>query len=480
MGRVSSILLAIFATISTALSEDPPNFVVYLADDYGYGSLNAYGADPELIRTPNLNRLAAEGVRFTRGFTTGSVCSPTRYGLLTGRYSWRSRLKRGVVNSYDPLLIDTDRTTIASWLSEYGYKSAAIGKWHLGYKSSRFENLLGEISPGPLDLGFDYHFGVPNNMDDIHKIYVENRSVFGLRSDRISKYGRSFYGKPYSGYDAPQRVTTKVMEDLTGGAIKWIDSLDTGTPFFLYFSSVAVHHPISPSERMRGTSNAGAYGDFIHDIDYSVGQLLEALEHRGLDKNTVFLFTSDNGGDIPTDPTRPEVQAQSAGLSLNGHHRGDKHTIYNGGFAVPFMVRWPQMLEGAQTSGGLVNTTDIFATIAEIVSKDVPTPNSAAPDSFSFYKLLKNPNAESNRPHAVLRDVRGRHALLFENWKYIDDTLPVTEKPRKSDAKELYDLSSDPSETTNVIDDHPKIARRAQTLLEAIRTQPASRNVALD
>ena len=144
------------------------------------------------------------------------------------------------------------------------------------------------------------------------------------------------------------------------------------------------------------------------------------------------------------------------------------------------MVRWPQMLEGAQTSGGLVNTTDIFATIAEIVSKDVPTPNSAAPDSFSFYKLLKNPNAESNRPHAVLRDVRGRHALLFENWKYIDDTLPATEKPRKGDAKELYDLASDPSETTNVIDDHPQVVRRAQTILKAIRTEPASRNVALD
>ena len=124
------------------------------------------------------------------------------------------------------MLIDTDRTTIASWLSEYGYQSAAIGKWHLGYKSRRFSNLLGEVSPGPLDLGFDYHFGVPNNMDDLHKIYIENRGVFGLRSNRMLKYGRSFYGKPYDGYDAPQRVTTKVMEDLTGRAIKWIDSLD--------------------------------------------------------------------------------------------------------------------------------------------------------------------------------------------------------------------------------------------------------------
>lgn len=480
MRRFSQTILAILSASYLVLAEGPPNFIVYLADDYGYGSLNAYGADPKLVRTPNLNRLAAEGVKFSRAFTTGSVCSPTRYGLLTGRYSWKTRLKRGVVNSYDSLLIDPGRTTIASWLSQYGYESAAIGKWHLGYKSSRFENLLGEISPGPLDVGFDYHFGVPNNMDDVHKIYVENRSVFGLRSNRISKYGRSFYGKPYSGYDAPQRVTVEVMEDLTKRAIKWIDSLDTETPFFLYFGSVAVHHPISPSERMRGTSAAGAYGDFIHDIDYSVGQLMEALEHRGIADNTLFLFTSDNGGDIPTDPNRPEVQAQSAGLSLNGFHRGDKHTIYNGGFAVPFIARWPSGIDGGQTSDGLVSTADILATLAEIVDGNLPKPEMAAPDSFSFLNLLEDPDSDSKRPHAILRDVRGRHALIFENWKYIDDTLPKSEKPRKGDAKELYDLSKDPSETTNIIDDHPGVVRRAQTILEAIRTEPASRTVVLD
>jgi len=479
MNRISTALLALFVAVSSYASVDPPNIIVFLADDYGYGSLNAYGADPKLIRTPNLNRLAAEGVRFTRAFTTGSVCSPTRYGLLTGRYSWRTRLKRGVINSYDALLIDTDRATIASWLRKYGYQSAAIGKWHLGYKSKRFQNLLGEISPGPLDVGFDYHFGVPNNLDDVHKIYIENRQVYGLRSNRMSQYGRSFYGKPYSGYDAPQRVTTEVMEDLTGKAINWIDSLDTDTPFFLYFSSVAVHHPISPSEKMRGTSDAGAYGDFIHDIDHSVGQLMQALEHRGIADNTLFLFTSDNGGDIPTDPDRPEVQAQRAGLDLNGFHRGDKHTIYNGGFAVPFIARWPAKAAKGQTSHGLVSTADIFATVSELVDGAVPESSIAAPDSFSFLHLLTNPDDSSKRPHAILRDARGRHALLFENWKYIDDTLPESEKPRKDDAKELYLLSKDPGESTNVLDQHPEVAQRAQKILNAIRTEPSSRGVTL-
>ena len=456
-----------------------PNIVVYLADDLGYGSINAYGAGSDLVRTPNLNKLAEAGVRFTRGFTTGSVCSPTRYGLLTGRYSWRTGLKRGVVNSFDPALIDPDTETIASWLREYGYTSAAIGKWHLGYKSKKFKNLLGELSPGPLDVGFDYHFAVPNNMDDIHKVYIENDHIYGLRSDKISPYGKSFYGRPYAGYDAPQRVTTRVMEDLTDKAIQWIDSLEEERPFFLYFSSVAVHHPISPSERMRGTSNAGAYGDFIHDVDYSVGQLMNALETRGLSENTVFIFTSDNGGDIPKEDHRPEVQAQKAGLALNGDHRGDKHTIFNGGFAVPFIVRYPGNQEGT-SSAGLVSTADIFATVSEIVAGEVPAISEAAPDSFSFLPLLKDPSSESNRLHAVLRDVNGRHAVIFEDWKFIDDLLPAGKRINEPNAEMLFHLGSDPEESHNVIESHPEIAERGRKLLNKIRSEKGSRSISLN
>lgn len=467
-----------FLTHSGWGSPSTPNVIVYLADDLGYGSIGAYGADESLVRTPNLNRLAEEGVRFTRGFTTGSVCSPTRYGLLTGRYSWRTRLKRGVINSYDPALIDSGTETIASWLRDYGYTSAAIGKWHLGYKSEKFKNLLGKLSPGPLDVGFDYHFAVPNNMDDIHKVYIEDYGVYGLRSDRMSPYGKSFYGRPYAGYDAPQRVTTLVMEDLTSRAVKWIDSLDDEQPFFLYFSSVAVHHPISPSERMRGTSDAGAYGDFIHDVDHSVGQLMNALEVRGMNDNTIFIFTSDNGGDIPMDANRPEVQAQEAGLSLNGPHRGDKHTIFNGGFAVPFIVRSPRAQKGG-ISGGLVNTADIFSTLAEIVSGDVPASLETAPDSFSFLPLLIDSDSTPKRSHTVLRDVTGRLAVIFDEWKYINDRLPDDKRVSGEDAEVLFHLKSDPGETTNVIQDHPKAADRGRKLLNEIRRKKASRSILL-
>lgn len=470
-------VLLILSLANVLLAVERPNIVIILADDLGYGSTNPYGADPALVRTPNINKLASDGVRFTRGYTTGSVCSPTRYGLLTGRYSWRSRLKRGVINSNDPMLIEPKTETIASWLSDYGYKSAAIGKWHLGYQEKRFKNLLGKISPGPLDVGFDYHFGVPNNMDDGHKVYIENDGIYGLRSDKISAYGKNFYSKQYTGYDAPQRVTTEVMDTLTDKAVSWIDSLEDDQPFLLYFGSVAVHHPISPSERMRGTSDAGSYGDFIHDVDHSVGQIMEALEVRGLSENTIFIFTSDNGGDIPKDENRPEVQAQQAGLALNGRLRGDKHTIFNGGFAVPFIVKAVGSENAGTSSDGLVTTADIFATITEAVSGKTPPPNEAAPDSFSFLPLLKNPGGSSTRPHAVLRDAGGRHAVLFGDWKYIDDVLPDGKVVKGEDSRMLFNLKSDPSETADLINDHSEVADRALKLLSEIREQSASRGV---
>jgi arylsulfatase A len=477
---ISALVYFGFFFICGGLNGDSakPNIIVFLADDLGYGSTNPYGADPALVRTPAINRLAGEGVRFTRAYTTGSVCSPTRYGLLTGRYSWRSRLKKGVINNNDPMLIDAETETIASWLQEQDYATAAVGKWHLGYTSSKFANLLGTISPGPLDVGFDYHFGVPNNLDDLHKVYIENDRIYGLRSDKMSKYSKSYYGKPYVGYDAPQRVTTEVMDTITEKAIRWIDSVEKDKPFFLYFGSVAVHHPIAPSERMRGTSNAGAYGDFIHDVDYSVGQLMDALERRGLSENTIFVFTSDNGGEIPIGDDRPEVQAQKAGLASNGSLRGDKHTIFNGGFAVPFIVRWPGHHDSGISNAGLVSTADLFATIADVVSGKVPSPESGGTDSFSFLPLLRNAEA-SDRPHAVLRDAKGRQALLFGDWKYIDDVLPDGEVITGTDSRMLFNLNTDPGETTDVVTDHPQVVERARKLLAEIRNRPSSRTIPL-
>ncbi|MEO0454327.1 MAG: sulfatase-like hydrolase/transferase [Verrucomicrobiota bacterium] len=453
-----------------------PNIIIYMVDDMGYGSVNCYGADPELVQTPHIDGLAEMGMSFINASTTASVCSPTRYTMLTGRYSWRTHLKAGVVNTNDPLLINPERTTIASWLQEKGYETAHFGKWHLGYFQKQFKNLLGDITPGPNDIGFDYHFGVPNNMDDIHKVYIENNGIYGLRSDRISNYGISFYGKQYTGYDAPQRNEPEVMPDITSRAAKWIQERDGLKPFFLYFASVSVHHPIMPSAKNFGSSKAGAYGDFIHDTDESVGEIIKALKEKGELENTIFIFTSDNGGDIPTKAPKimPENQAIEAGLKINGDWRGDKHEIYEGGLRVPLIVSYPKVVQPGTKTSAFATTADLFATVAGMLGTD-DLPETVAPDSISFSHVLSDPDAASKRVHGVFRNAPGQQALRFGKWKLIDSQLPNGTEL----TLELYDLEADPGETKNLSEDESDVVRQGQELLATIRKGPGSRDVPL-
>lgn len=446
---------ALAVLLSPHAIADRPNIVLVVADDLGFGSVGAYGADHDLVQTPNIDQLAEQGLKFDRAYTTGSVCSPTRYAMLTGRYSWRTEMKTGVVNPNQPLLIEPDRLTMASWLQRRGYQTAHFGKWHLGYGIKRSKNLLDSVQLGANSVGFDYHFAVPNNMDDFHKVYVENDSIYGLRSQRVSSYGMSYYGRPYVGYDAPQRNEPEVMAEITRRAIDWVDQADAERPFFLYFASVAVHHPIMPSDQMRGTSNAGAYGDFIHDLDYSVGELMKALEAKGLAENTIFIFTSDNGGDTPlTKPESPEMQAIEAGLKLNGELRGDKHTIYDGGFRVPFIIRWSELNTANTSTSALVSTLDIFPTVAGLLGESLDL---ADFDGRSFLSVLKDPATEYKRESLILRDVKGRRALLADSFKYISATMPPGVKGPKL-KEELYHLARDPGESENLLKTMPELA----------------------
>ena len=466
LGRYFLLIVTLWGiTFGGGLFAERPNIVLYVADDLGFGSVGAYGADPQLVKTPNIDRLAAQGVKFTRAYTSGSVCSPTRYGMLTGRYSWRTAMKSGVVNPNTQLIIEPGRETLASWLQERGYQTAHFGKWHLGYGEKKSSNLLEAMHLGPNSVGFDYHFGVPNNMDDHHKVYVENDAIYGLRSQRVSPYGRSYYGRAYVGYDAPQRNEPEVMAETTRRAGEWIASAEADRPFFLYYAAVAVHHPVMPSEEMRGTSNAGAYGDFIHDLDHSVGQLMAVLEERGLAENTIVIFTSDNGGDTPlTKPETPEMQAVQAGLKLNGEYRGDKHTIYDGGFRVPFIVRWPELDVASTSADSLISTLDIFPTVAAALGDPIV---SEELDGRSFDRVLANPAEIRKRESLVLRDVKGRRALIAGGFKYISAQLPPGTKGPKY-KEELYDLAKDPSESTNLIKKMTEIAQTLSTQLDRI------------
>jgi len=334
----------------------------------------------------------------------------------------------------------------------------------------------GKLSPGPLDLGFDYHFGVPQNHDDKLGVYIENDQIFGIRSDRVQPYSRSYYGDRYIGYDAPQRINEEVMEALTEKSINWIKQQSSEDPFFLYFASIAVHHPSTPSARMRGMSDCGPYGDFIQDLDLSVGRIIETLEYMNLLENTVIIFTSDNGGDIPGShrPDSPEIQAQNYGLKINGELRGDKHTIYQGGCNVPFIVSWPGVVKEGTVSDEMVNLLDIFATVCDITTGTLPESKDVAPDSYSFLPALLGESNPNPRTSMVTADANGMHALRDGNWKYIDDTppegMPEDRLEKLKDFKpQLYNLSEDPGETINLYEENPIVAKKLREKLNQIR-----------
>lgn len=476
-------VLTLTVQLVTAQQKNRPNIIVILADDFGYSSLNCYGAEKSLVRTPHIDRLAEKGMSYTQAYTTASLCSPTRYSFITGRYPWRSRMKYGVWGVTSPLLPDPERTSIADWLKDRGYHTAAIGKWHLGYGTTgELEEYTGTLKPGPLELGFDYHFGVPQNHGDRLGVFIENDHIYGIRSKKIQPYSRTYYGPAYEGFDAPQRINSETMEELTAKTIDWLSLQSSKNPFFLYFAPVAVHHPITPSNQMRGMSDCGPYGDFIQDLDRSVGRIIETLEYKGLMENSIIIFTSDNGGEIPLNkPESPEIQAINAGLKINGELRGDKHTIWEGGTRVPFIVSWTGKVKEGTVSENIISVMDVFATIADITGDGLPEDKDVAPDSHSFLASLMGKKDAPARTSLVTADMHGMQAIRMGTWKLIDNALPEELPQARRDRikmpleLQLYNLSDDPAESFNAIDKHPEIVLMLSEELIRVRTQESSR-----
>jgi arylsulfatase A len=476
------LILSCNFIFANAQKSDKPNIVFILADDFGYGSVNAYGADKNLVRTPTIDRIAEKGMMFTNAYAAASVCTPTRYSFMMGSYPWRSALKYGVWGA-NPSLINPESITIADWLKERGYNTAAIGKWHLGYgKSKNRDEFTGILYPAPLDLGFDYHFGVPSNHGDKMGVFIENNQIYGLRSNKIQPYSRTFYGPQYYGFDAPQCNDNQTMENLTDKTVEWLSLQSKENPFFLYFAPVAVHHPITPSNFMRGKSDCGPYGDFIQDLDWSIARIIQTLEYKGLLENSIIIFTSDNGGEIPGNkPEAPEIQAINMGLKINGDLRGDKHTIWEGGTRIPFIVSWPGKVKEGVVSEDVIAIMDVFATIADITGNGLPKDKTVAPDSRSFYSSLMEKNDNSARNSLLTADMNGMQAVRMGEWKYIDNTLPE-EMPesRRMQVKlplqpELYNLAEDPGESKNLFDQYPEVVKKLSEELNRIRTQESTR-----
>lgn len=478
---VSAVLcMSLFFTASIATAADRPNIVIILADDLGYGSLNSYGADRSHIRTPNIDRLAHQGRRFTDANTPSSVCSPTRYGLLTGRYDWRTNQKHGVINTTDPLHINTSRSTIASLLRSAGYHTAAIGKWHLGYGKKKAD-FAKPLTPGPLDIGFDYHFAVPQNHGDASGVYVRNRQVVGLRSAQSVSVGKSPYGRDFMGIDAPQRVDENVMDELTTDAVSWLKKQSEGTPFFLYFAPVAIHFPYTPSAKTKGRSGTGLYGDWIHELDLSVGRILNAIDQMKVTEQTLVIFTSDNGGVLIPEGTRPEAEAYRAGFRCNGDLLGRKHSIYEGGFRVPFLVRWPERVQAGSVCDETINLVDLYASLAAIIDHPIPRDEEVAEDSFNMLPaIVDTPHEKPLRPSMIVHSPNGNFAIRSGRWKYIEGVPSPTLKriPRRAELHaQLYNLRDDPGEQHNVINEHPEIVKRLASLLKQHRNDGRSSTI---
>jgi arylsulfatase A len=512
MKRTFTLLSALLLVPLSALhAADQPNIVVILADDYGYGSAGCYGANPALVHTPHIDRLAKEGRRFTDANTTSSVCSPTRYSVITGRYCWRTSLKHEVLSTFAPLHIETTRPTVASLLKHKGYATAAVGKWHLGYgtadESPKWRtDYAAELSPGPLDIGFQYHFSVPSNHGDVTGVFVENRFVYGLRSGNIPAGMKIAGPVPDSDdfqptytaadtanaataaktldLDAPRRKNARVMKVLTDKATAWLAQQPKEKPFFLYFAPVAVHNPVTPDQDLAGQSKAGLYGDWIHELDRSVGRILDTLDEMGVAQNTLVIFSSDNGGvSKPENDRLIQTTASKAGLQINGELRGSKHDVWEGGFKVPFLVRWPGKAEAGTVCRQMISLADIFATTAAIVGEPLPEASQAAEDSRSFLPAILGEPAKPVRDDMIVHSAEGVFAIRKGPWKWIegvpvDDIKPAKRKLQAAQLRpQLYNTLDDPAETKDVSGQHPDVVAEMRALLNRYRDGGFSRDL---
>jgi arylsulfatase A len=494
MKALAPLILLLVTCSSFVNAGDRPNVLVILSDDLGWGSIGCYGADPALVKTPHLDRIATEGRRFTDACTTSSVCSPTRYSVLTGRYCWRTSLQSEVLSSFAPLHIETTRLTMASLLKYSGYDTAAIGKWHLGYGTAERADYTRELKPGPLEIGFNYHFSVPANHGDLTGVYVENHWVQGLNKESPSEPSPPYVtfgstkgkvGQKTLALNAPKRVDENVMTVLTDRAVDWIGKQTKEKPFFLYYTPVAVHNPVTPGPQTKGTSpKGGPFCEWIHELDLSVGRLLQALDKQCLADNTLVIFSSDNGGVNKPTQKSPQTDAQTAGLKPVGPFRGGKHDVWEGGFRVPFLVRWPGHVPAASVCDEPLSVVDLLATVASITGSKLPPAAEAAEDSWDMSKaLLGQPYEAPLRSHIIVHGADGNFSLRQGPWKWIegipaDDVKPGVKKSRAEQFHSmLYNLKHDVAETKDLAAERPQTVQQLQSLLERYRNGGYSREL---
>ena len=453
--NMKAILLAAFLLPSfLPAAEKPPNILYILADDLGYGDVSCLNPDRGKIPTPHLDKLAAEGMTFTDSHSGSSVCTPTRYGVLTGRYAWRTRLQNGVLSGYDTPLISKDTLTVPAFLKKNGYHTACIGKWHLGFtledgakpaKGKEMGAPLGSTTAdGPVTRGFDEYFGFHHAR--MMKSVFENEKV-----TRIVE---------------PIDMLPLLVEHTSGHIAERAKS---GEPFFIYMALNSPHSPVTPSKAWQGKSELGPYGDFVMETDWAVGEVLAALEASGVAENTLVIFTSDNGCSGPAANTK---QLEKNGHFASAGFRGYKSDIWDGGHRVPFFVRWPGKVKPGTTSSQIICHTDLMATCAEILGGKLP--EDAAVDSVSILPAFLGKDDKPLREAVVHHSINGRFSIRQNNWKL--ELCPgsggwTEPKDKTASSKglpdiQLYDLAADPGETHNLQAENTELVGKLKTLLD--------------
>jgi len=445
-----------------------PNIIVIFADDLGYGDLTCYNADSK-IPTPNLDQLAQSGIRFADGHSNSAVCTPSRYGLLTGRYAWRTRLKRGVLSGTSSPLLDRNRETLATLAKKKGYKTACFGKWHLGLgwvKTGKTIDYAQEITDSPVDHGFDYYYGIAASLDMPPYAWIENRNVTALPTESIkSSNANKGLGYNRGGALAPGFELKQGLPTISKKAAEYISKQTGAEPFLLYVALPSPHKPVLPLDRFKGKSEAGDYGDYVVETDWAVGNIIEALKKKAFHDNTLIIFTSDNGSFANLE----KYGVRDFGHSPCGKLRGGKADIWEGGHRVPFIASWPAVTDGGQVYNGPVITTDIMATVSDVIGQKFT--EDAGVDSWSFADVLKGTGSENIDQPRVFHSINGMFAIRKGKWKLIMGKGSGGRGGRgeKDDpAGQLYDMENDTGEKNNLFSQYPEVVKTLADELEQL------------
>ncbi len=464
------LVTPVLASFAGAQSKERPNILFILADDMGYGDVSSFNDDSK-IETPNIDRLAEEGRRFTDAHAPGSVCMPTRYGLLTGRYPMRSETYWS-----DGPMISSNRTTVPGLLSEAGYTTAMVGKWHLGFVGGTDYDYEHRLAGGPVDRGFDSYFGIPASLDIPPYFYIrEDRAVVAPllqvperkpEDDHWTGIQGPFWRK---GGIAPGFHHDDVLPRFQEEAISYITNYERNgpnDPFFMYLALPAPHTPWLPLKKYRNSGGAGMYGDFVRQVDGMVGNVLKTLERLDIKKETLVIFTSDNG------PVWYKKDMKKFGHSATGPYRGQKGDAFEGGHRVPFIVRWPGYVSSGTTSDQLLSFTDLLATFSDLVDHELPEEEGL--DSRSMLPAMLG---EASGPirETIVHEATGTRAVRSGSWKLIPTKgsggfiTEVPEDEQVSTPGQLYNLNTDPGEQNNLYAEKPQKVKELKKLLEEIK-----------